>query len=88
MGRKVPGMSITEIPNLAMPEGQPAEEELDALYLFGCAVLWRRRGNVQAGWELVRALVSPDLVTRSLAASFLARTDPRVGVSAYLAHNG
>ena len=44
---------------------EPAE--VDAFYLFGCMTLWRRTGNIQAGWELIRALASPDADIRSMA---------------------
>jgi hypothetical protein len=41
--------------------------EVDALYLFGCLTVWRKTGNLQAGWELIRALASSDPNIRSMA---------------------
>jgi hypothetical protein len=46
-------------------------EEVDAFYLFGCMTLWRKTGNVQAGWELIHALASPDPEIRSMAEAVL-----------------
>jgi hypothetical protein len=48
---------------------EPAEP--DAVYLFGCMTLWRKTGNIQAGWELIHALASPDPETRSVAEAVL-----------------
>jgi hypothetical protein len=48
---------------------EPAE--VDAFYLFGCMTLWRKTGNIQAGWELIRALASPDADIRSMAEAVL-----------------
>jgi hypothetical protein len=45
--------------------------EVDAFYLFGCMTLWRKTGNIQAGWELIRALASPDPDIRSMAEGVL-----------------
>jgi hypothetical protein len=33
--------------------------------------LWRKTGNIQAGWELIHALASPDPETRSVAEAVL-----------------
>jgi len=49
--------------------GEPAE--VDAIYLFGCMTLWRKTGDIQVVWELIRALASPDADTRSLAEAIL-----------------
>jgi hypothetical protein len=48
---------------------EPAE--VDAFYLFGCMTLWRKTGNIQAGWELIRALASPDANIRSMTEAVL-----------------
>jgi hypothetical protein len=45
--------------------------EVDAFYLFGCMTLWRKTGNIQAGWELIRALASPDPEIRFMAEAVL-----------------
>jgi len=45
--------------------------EVDAFYLFGCMTLWRKTGNIQAGWELICALASPDPEIRSMAEAVL-----------------
>ena len=45
--------------------------EVDAFYLFGCMTLWRKTGNIQAGWELIGALASPDPDIRSMAEAVL-----------------
>jgi hypothetical protein len=45
--------------------------KVDAFYLFGCITLWRKTGNIQAGWELIRALASPDPDVRSMAEAVL-----------------
>jgi hypothetical protein len=44
---------------------------VDAFYLFGCMTLWRKAGNIQAGWELIRALASPDPEIRCMAEAVL-----------------
>jgi hypothetical protein len=63
-------LSLTVVPSRHSEPGR-----VDALYLFACAVAWRRSGNVYAGWELVRALMSPDsAAARLLAATLLSRT--------------
>ena len=33
---------------------QPNERCVDPLYLFACALSWRKQSNTTAGWELVR----------------------------------
>ena len=48
----------------------------DALYLAACVILWRATGEPKAGWELVRALASPDPGVRCLVASLLSRQSP------------
>ena len=48
---------------------EPAE--MDAFYLFGCMTLWRQTGNIQAGWDLICALASPDPEIRSMAEAVL-----------------
>jgi hypothetical protein len=45
--------------------------EVDGFYLFGCLTLWRKTGNIDAGWELIRALVSPDPDIRYMAEAIL-----------------
>jgi hypothetical protein len=54
--------------------GEPAE--VDAFYLFGCMTLWRKTGNIQAGWELTRALASSDPEMRSMAEAVLCVPKP------------
>jgi hypothetical protein len=48
---------------------EPAE--INAFYLFGCMTLWRKTGNIQAGWELICALASPDPGIQSMAEAVL-----------------
>lgn len=47
----------------------------DPLYLLACGVLWHRRGEASAGWELVQCLRSWDSSTRAIAAALLAKTE-------------
>jgi hypothetical protein len=47
---------------------------VDALYLLGCMTLWRKTGNIQAGWELIRALASPGPEIRCIAEAVPPRT--------------
>ena len=49
------------------------DRSIDALYLAACVILWRATGDPKAGWELVRALASPDPGVRCLVASLLNR---------------
>lgn len=49
--------------------------EIDALYVMTRGLEWQRERNVDAGWELVRWLRSPDSEIRVLAAGFLAKTE-------------
>jgi CRP/FNR family transcriptional regulator, cyclic AMP receptor protein len=48
---------------------------VDPLYLFSCAVLWHRRRDAGAGWELIQVLRSLDTDARAVAAAFLAKTE-------------
>jgi hypothetical protein len=59
-------MSAEQTVNLTQ---EPAA--VDAFYLFGCMTLWRTTGNIQAGWELIRALASPDRDIQSMAETVL-----------------
>ncbi|HEV3206499.1 MAG TPA: hypothetical protein VGZ28_06070 [Terriglobales bacterium] len=47
---------------------------IDPLYLFACSVLWHKRADAGAGWELVRGmrLSGPEA---SAAAALLAKTE-------------
>jgi CRP/FNR family cyclic AMP-dependent transcriptional regulator len=47
--------------------------KLDPLYLFGCAVLWLKQEDVDAGWELVRGLKASESTAR-IAETLLAQT--------------
>ena len=49
------------------------ETKLDPLYLFGCAVLWLKQGDADAGWELVRGLKASESTAR-IAETLLAQT--------------
>jgi CRP/FNR family transcriptional regulator len=49
------------------------ETKLDPLYLFGCAVLWLKQGDADAGWELVRGLKASES-TAWIAETLLAQT--------------
>src|SRR3954469_7270809 len=44
----------------AKPPVEPLPEEacVDLLYLFGCALFWRKRRFKSAGWEFIRCLGS------------------------------
>ena len=50
--------------------------ELDLLYLLACVILWRKTADVNAGWEVIRALASPDPHTREVVADLLSRQSP------------
>jgi CRP/FNR family cyclic AMP-dependent transcriptional regulator len=39
---------------------QPDQVWIDPLYLFACALLWHKRSDVGAGWELVRGMKSAE----------------------------
>jgi CRP/FNR family transcriptional regulator, cyclic AMP receptor protein len=52
---------------------QRTETKLDPLYLFGCAVLWLKQEDVDAGWELVRGLKASESTAR-IAETLLAQT--------------
>jgi CRP/FNR family cyclic AMP-dependent transcriptional regulator len=53
--------------------GQPVKICIDPLYLFACALLWHKRGDAGAGWELVRGLKSAEPGGK-VATALLART--------------
>ncbi len=42
-----------------------------------CGNLWQNLGDVEAGWQLLRFLQSPDLQVRSAAEEFLVQAGPR-----------
>lgn len=44
---------------------------MDASYMLACGFLWHRAADVDAGWELVEALGSPDPRVRQVAQCFL-----------------
>jgi hypothetical protein len=44
---------------------------MDANYMLVCGIVWRRTADLEAGWELVEALESPDPHLRLLAQSLL-----------------
>lgn len=46
---------------------------LDPLFLFGCALLWHRRADADAGWELIRGLKSRNRDVRTVARTLLAK---------------
>ncbi len=55
----------------------------DSAYLYACSLRWHDEREASAGWELVRALRSPDPRTRAIAAALLAKTeDARIPVRA------
>lgn len=51
-------------------------EKLDAFYLLACVILWRTTYDVAAGWELIRAMASPDPRIRELSICLLSRQSP------------
>jgi CRP/FNR family transcriptional regulator, cyclic AMP receptor protein len=53
--------------------GQPDKIRIDPLYLFACSVLWHKRADAGAGWELVRGLKSVQPGVR-VATALLAET--------------
>ncbi len=44
---------------------------MDANYVLACGIVWSKNADLEAGWELVEALESPDPRLRLLAQSFL-----------------
>lgn len=48
---------------------------IDPLYVVARALEWRRDRNIDAGWELLRLLRSPDSEIRILAAGLLAKSE-------------
>jgi hypothetical protein len=44
---------------------------MDANYMLACGIVWRKTADLEAGWELVEALESPDPSLRLLAQSLL-----------------
>jgi hypothetical protein len=47
--------------------------DIDPLYLFACSLLWHKRADAGAGWELVRSLKSAQPAVR-VATALLAET--------------
>jgi hypothetical protein len=47
--------------------------EVDSLYLFACQVQWRRWCIEDAVWELLAALTSSNIPTRTVARALLQR---------------
>ena len=47
--------------------------EVDSLYLFACQVQWHRWCIEDAVWELLAALTSSDIPTRTVARALLQR---------------
>src|ERR1700751_4537387 len=39
----------------------------DALYLIACSYVWKRGGDIEAGWELVRSLAKPQPFLKTIA---------------------
>ena len=44
--------------------------EVDPRYLLACVILWRNTADMNAGWEVIRALASPDPLIRQIVAGF------------------
>jgi hypothetical protein len=44
---------------------------MDAGFMLACGIIWRKTADLEAGWELVEALESPDPCLRFLAQNFL-----------------
>jgi hypothetical protein len=53
---------------------QPDDPCVDPLYLFVCALAWRRQSNTSAGWELVRYVRSSGQAAQ-IASALLAPED-------------
>lgn len=74
----VAGFGRSALPGLLQGRhGMPAEGRfggayVDPLYLFFCGVLWHRRADASAGWELVSGLRSPGQAAQ-VAGTLLAR---------------
>lgn len=69
--------SVTRVLSEAKPP-LPAPLEcgtIDPLYVMTRGLEWRRERNVDAGWELLRLLRSPDSDIRVLAAGLLGKTE-------------
>ena len=47
------------------------EVAMDANYMLACGIVWRKTADLDAGWELVEALASPDPDLRQLARDML-----------------
>ena len=45
--------------------------------VFQCGNAWQSLGDIEAGWELIRHLHSPDFNVRSTAEEFLVEAGPR-----------
>ncbi len=45
---------------------------MDLRYVFACGIVWRYTADLEAGWELVRALRDEDRDVQDLAAMMLA----------------
>jgi CRP/FNR family cyclic AMP-dependent transcriptional regulator len=58
---------------LKAESGQPDKICIDPLYLFACAMLWHKRADAGAGWELVRGMKSAEPGAR-IATALLAET--------------
>jgi hypothetical protein len=59
------------------PQGIPTRPDdlnVDPLYLFVCGLLWRRRSNNYAGWELIQCVRSSGQTAR-IAALLLAHAE-------------
>ena len=55
--------------------GQAPASRVDPLYLFHCSLLWHRKGENTAGWELIQGLRQGDVITRAVSATLLAKTE-------------
>lgn len=53
--------------NIGSTSLSEAIHDSDALYLLACSLVWEHGGDVEAGWELVRALSRPDPVLQTIA---------------------
>jgi len=49
---------------LYLPE---TDIDRDALYLIACSYVWKRGGDIEAGWELVRSLGEPQPLLQTIA---------------------
>ena len=64
---------FSEEKSLPLPSHEPGA--IDPLYVMVRGLEWQREGNVDAGWELLRLLRSPDSDIRVLAAGWLGKTE-------------